>query len=88
MHEEEIREKIIDANDGITQYVKNSKDIFEALTKYNAKRGERSGPMGGRGVTAEAVKGREGVDQAQSVKTSKTITTGTNVKKEFDVNDI
>ena len=85
---EEIREKIIDANDGITQYVKDSKDIFEALTKYNAKRGERSGPMGGRGVTAEAVKGREGVDQAQSVKTSKTITTGTNVKKEFDPNKI
>ena len=79
---EEIRENIINTNEGIEKYVKDSKDIFEALTKYNIDRKKSSGPMGGRGITAEAVKEREGVNEAQSVNVNTSKTTGTTVARE------
>jgi len=81
--EKDIREKIINANKGsgdnvgIERYVKNSKDIFEALTKYNKERKKHSGPMGGVGITEDKIKEREGVLQAQqsiTTETSKTVT--------------
>jgi len=73
--EEEIRETIIDNNDGIEKYVRDSKDIFEALKEYNKNRKNSSGPMGGRGITAEKIKANEGVDRAKSTEQSKTVTT-------------
>ena len=79
---EDIREDIIDANEGIDKFVRDSKDIFEALTKYNIDRKISSGPMGGRGITAEAVKEREGVNEAQSTIVSTSKTTGTTVAPE------
>ena len=73
--EEEIRETIIDNNEGIEKYVKDSKDIFEALKEYNKNRKNSSGPMGGRGITAEKIKANEGVDRAQNTEQSKTVST-------------
>ena len=73
--EQEIRETIIDNNKGIDQYVKDSKDIFEALKKYNANRKESSGPMGGVGITADKIKDNEGVNRAQNTVQNKTVTT-------------
>jgi len=75
--DEDVREDIIDANEGIEKYVRDSKDIFEALTKYNKERKKNSGPMGGTGITEDKIKDREGVNQAQqsiTTETSKTVT--------------
>jgi hypothetical protein len=73
--EEEIRETIIENNDGIEKYVRDSKDIFEALKEYNKNRKKPSGPMGGRGITADKIRDNEGVDRAQNTDQSKTVST-------------
>jgi len=96
--EEDIREDIIDNNKGIEKYVRDSKDIFEALEKYNAKRKDPSGPMGGRGITEDKIKEREGVLQAQSSYYSEEDRTVTNTNyntfledfdlENFDFNDL
>ena len=78
---------ITNDNVGIERYVKNSKDIFEALTKYNAERKEHSGPMGGVGITEDKIKEREGVLQAQQSITTETSKTVTNTKDNTFLDD-
>lgn len=85
--EKDIREDIIDNNKGIEKYVRDSKDIFEALTKYNKERKKNSGPMGGKGITEDKIKEREGVLQAQQSITTETSKTVTNKKENTFLDD-
>ena len=85
--DEDVREDIIDANEGIEKYVRDSKDIFEALTKYNKERKKNSGPMGGTGITEDKIKDREGVRQAQQSITTETSKTVTNTKDNTFLDD-
>tara|TARA_R110002096_G_scaffold180876_2_gene358219 strand:- start:1079 stop:2902 length:1824 start_codon:yes stop_codon:yes gene_type:complete len=73
--DEDIREQIIEDNQGIEMYVKNREDIFEALKKYNSKRKKKNASIGGTAITLEKMRAAEGIDEAQNTEQSKTVTT-------------